>query len=73
MAKVGPNAGNFAIAEMIGQLLKLTTHPIYNHQHYHPHQNHDVQHLGKARHNSINNNNRSVRAGVSGAGVKTCS
>ena len=27
MAKVGPNAVNFAIAEMIGQLLTLTTHP----------------------------------------------
>ena len=28
MAKVGPNAVNFAIAEMIGQLLTLTTHLI---------------------------------------------
>ena len=27
MAKVGPNAVNFAIAEMIGQLLTLTTDP----------------------------------------------
>ena len=27
MAKVGPNAINFAIAEMTGQLLTLTTHP----------------------------------------------
>ena len=27
MTKVGPNAVNFAIAEMIGQLLTLTTHP----------------------------------------------
>ena len=28
MAKVGPNAVNLAIAEMIGQLLTFTTHPI---------------------------------------------
>ena len=28
MAKVGPNAVNFSIAEMIGQFLTLTTHPI---------------------------------------------
>ena len=27
MAKVGPNAVNLAIAEMIGQLLTFTTHP----------------------------------------------
>ena len=27
MAKVGPNAVNFGIAEMIGQLLTLTNHP----------------------------------------------
>ena len=27
MAEVGPNAVKFAIAEMIGQLLTLTTHP----------------------------------------------
>ena len=27
MAKVGPNAINFAIPEMTGQLLTLTTHP----------------------------------------------
>ena len=27
VTKVGPNAVNFAIAEMIGQLLTLTTHP----------------------------------------------
>ena len=27
MAKVGPNAVNLAIAEMIGHLLTLTTHP----------------------------------------------
>ena len=27
MSKVGPNAVNFAIAEMIGQLLTLTTQP----------------------------------------------
>ena len=28
MAKVGPNAVNLAIAEMIGQLLTFTTHPM---------------------------------------------
>ena len=28
MAKVGPNAVKLAIAEMIGQLLTFTTHPI---------------------------------------------
>ena len=27
MAKLGPNAVNLAIAEMIGQLLTFTTHP----------------------------------------------
>ena len=27
MAKVGPNTVNFAIAEMIGQLLTVTTYP----------------------------------------------
>ena len=37
MAKVGPNAVNLAIAEMIGQLLTFTTHP---NDHGHDNENH---------------------------------